>query len=66
MKKLNGKKIEEKLRNAHQKEADKRGIKIYNFGWVETDFAIGSKTSKGYFESQIDPNTMKITHLLED
>jgi len=62
---MNDEQIEQKLVTAHQKEADKQNIKIVNFGWSQTEYAICSKTSKGYLTSEIDSNTLEITHNME-
>jgi hypothetical protein len=57
--------IEEKLLDAHQVEADEHCTTIHNFGWGQSDYGICSKTSQGYLESEIDPDTLKITHSWE-
>jgi len=66
MKKLSDEEIEDLLIEEHQKEAKRKKAKFGNIGWVQTDTAIGSKTSKGYFESEIDPDTLKVTHFWEE
>ena len=63
--KLTDEQIEDLLVERHEKEAKRIKAKIRNLGWVQTDYAIGSKTSKGYFESEIDPETLEVTHILE-
>ncbi len=62
---MNDEQIEQKLVTAHEKEADERKMEIYNLGWSQTEYAICSKTSKGYLTSEIDSNTLEITHNME-
>lgn len=52
----------EKLIDEHEKEAKRKRAEIYNFGSGQSDTAIGSKTSKGWLESSIDPKTLRVTH----
>lgn len=65
-KKLTDEEIEDLLIGAHQNEADRLGITIRNFGWGQTDYGICSKTTGGYLESEIDPDTLKVIHDLEE
>ena len=54
--------IEATLVKAHLAEANKKGATIHNLGWAQTDYGICSKTNKGLLDSDIDPDTLKITH----
>jgi len=62
MKKLSYRKLEKLLWEAHEKEAKRSGADFYNFGWGADEASIASKTSKGILQSDIDPETGKVTH----
>ena len=51
-----------KLLDEHGREAEKQGAEFYNFGWVIDKHSIMSKTSLGYFDSEINPDTMEVRH----
>jgi hypothetical protein len=51
-----------KLLDEHGREAEKQGAEFCNFGWVIDGHSIMSKTSLGYFDSEINPDTMMVTH----
>ena len=51
-----------KLLEEHGREAEKQGAQFYDFGWVIKGDSIMSKTSLGYFDSEINPDTMIVTH----
>ena len=59
-------KLSEKLENilltAHEKEAKRKKATFGNFGWAMTETGIASKTSKGILDSEMDPDTLKVTH----
>lgn len=59
---MNYEEIEDKLFTAHQEEADSQKAEIHNFGWGQSDYGICSKTSNGYLDSEINPETLEITH----
>jgi hypothetical protein len=63
MENIDNKKLEDILYTEHEKEIKRKKAEIFNFGWGESDFGIASKTSKGILDSQIDPDTLKITHV---
>jgi hypothetical protein len=52
----------EALGRAHEQEADRCGAEFYNFGWVNGENSITSKTSEGILDSEMDPATMKVIH----
>jgi hypothetical protein len=54
-----------KLLQEHEAEAARQGAEFWNYGWVLSDDAVSSKTSKGFLFSQIDPETMDVTHTWE-
>jgi len=51
-----------KLLDEHGREAERQGAEFYNFGWVINEHSIMSKTSRGYLDSEINPDTMLVTH----
>ncbi len=51
-----------KLLEEHGREAERQGAKFYDFGWVTNEHSIMSKTSRGYLDSEINPDTMEVTH----
>ena len=51
-----------KLLDEHGREAERQGAEFYNFGWVTNGPSIMSKTSRGYLDSEINPDTMLVTH----
>jgi len=54
--------IQDTLYFKHDREARRKRAEFYNFGWATTDYGIASKTSRGIFESEIDPETLIVTH----
>ena len=62
---MNYEEIQDTILKSHEKEADKRKMEIYNLGWSQTESGICSKTSKGYLTTEIDLDTLEITHELE-
>ena len=54
--------IEDILLTAHDKEAKRKKARFGNFGWAQTEWGIASKTSKGILDSEMDPDTLKVTH----
>lgn len=61
-KEVKGAKDQAKLYDAHQREAEKQGSTVHNFGAGVTKDSIYSKTSHGGLESNRDSVTGKITH----
>lgn len=57
--------INNKLWKAHRAEGEKKKINWYNTGYSQVRYAILSKTSRGYFETRINPSTKKIKHTWE-
>ena len=51
-----------KLLEEHGREAEKQGAEFYDFGWATNEHSIMSKTSRGCLHSEIDPDTMIVTH----
>jgi hypothetical protein len=51
-----------KLLDEHGREAEIKGAEFHTFGWVTKEHSIMSKTSLGYFDSEINPDTMIVTH----
>jgi hypothetical protein len=54
--------LELALYRQHEAEAARQNAEFYNLGWVQTDFDVCSKTSKGYLVSEVDPDTVEVTH----
>jgi hypothetical protein len=54
-----------KLLREHEAEAARQGAEFWNYGNCLDKDAVSSKTSKGYLVSQIDPETMEVTHTWE-
>lgn len=56
---LTDRKAEDKLLDAHTKEAEEHNAQFYNLGWAMTETGIASKTDKGILETQYgtEPNT---------
>jgi hypothetical protein len=50
------------IANAHQKEIDRKGAKVYNFGWGATGTGMASKTDHGVLDTEYDHKTKKYTH----
>jgi hypothetical protein len=57
--------IIEKLIDAHQREANRKHAEFTNFGWAITQWGIASKTDQGILDSEIDPQTKRVTHSWE-
>jgi hypothetical protein len=51
-----------KLLDEHGREAEKQGAEFHEFGWVINTHSIMSKTSRGFLESEINPDTMLVMH----
>ena len=51
-----------KLLDEHGHEAEIKGPEFHTFGWVINGHSIMSKTSRGYLDSEINPDTMLVTH----
>ena len=47
---------------AHLAEAERAGAKFHNFGWAADETGMVSKTDKGILDSEVDPETDKVTH----
>lgn len=54
--------LDELLVGSHMSEASRMNATITNLGWAQDEYGIASKTSKGLLESQIDPDTEKVSH----
>lgn len=54
--------LENTIFEAHEKEAKKRGLEFYNFGWSQTENGICSKTSAGFLTTEMNLVTKKIRH----
>ena len=50
------------LLKEHEAEAGRRGAVFCNFGAVNDENSIYSKTNKAKLTTQIDPTTMEVTH----
>jgi hypothetical protein len=53
---------EDKMLRSHEAEARRYRARIGNYGWVQNQNCICSKTTRGKLETQIDPVTMKVNH----
>jgi Protein of unknown function (DUF2695) len=53
---------QERLLREHEAEADRRGAEFWNYGWGQSDYGLASKTTAGVLASQINPETMEVTH----
>ena len=51
-----------KLLDEHGREAEIKGAEFRAYGWVSKEHSIMSKTSRGYLDSEINPDTMLVTH----
>jgi hypothetical protein len=51
-----------KLLDEHGREAEIKGAEFRAYGWVSKEHSIMSKTSKGFLENQISPETMFVAH----
>jgi hypothetical protein len=56
---------EEKLLREHEAEAARQGAEFSNYGWGQSDYGLASKTTAGVLDSQINPETMEVTHTWE-
>jgi hypothetical protein len=54
--------VQDKLLQAHDEEAARLGVEFTNFGWAIDEYGIASKTTKGILESDINANTMQVSH----
>jgi hypothetical protein len=59
---VTGDAAQDKLLRSHEAEADAHSAEFFNYGWVQGDNQICSKTSQGKLASQIDPTTMQVSH----
>jgi len=51
-----------KLLDEHGREAERQGAEFHEFGWITNEHSIMSKTSRGNLESEINRDTMSVTH----
>jgi len=58
--------MEDKLMNAHENAAARRNAEFLNYGWASGDDFIHSKTNRGKLYSEIDPETLRVTHSWEE
>ena len=58
--------MEDKLMNAHENAAARRNAEFLNYGWASGDDFIHSKTNRGKLYSEIDPETLRVTHSWDD
>jgi hypothetical protein len=56
------KQIRSLIRKAHRKEMKKQGVVCYNYGWVQDDDGICSKTSCGNLDTDYNQKTGRVTH----
>jgi hypothetical protein len=56
--------LEDTLLRGHEAEADAHKAEFWNYGWVTGENSICSKTSIGFLDTHIDPNTMHVSHRL--
>jgi hypothetical protein len=54
--------VQDKLAQAHEDKAVELGVEFTNWGWGTDENGICSKTTKGILESNINPNTMHVSH----
>jgi hypothetical protein len=54
--------MQEVLLAAHLAEAERAGAKFHNFGWAADEAGMVSKTDKGILDSEVDPETDRVTH----
>jgi hypothetical protein len=61
---MNDDPVFDELLRAHKKEAGRLGVEFTNFGWGtdQNKGHIESKTTKGVLVSDIDENTMQVSH----
>ena len=50
------------LEQSHRKEAAARSAEFVNYGWSANENVICSKTTQGFLESLINPDTMEVIH----
>jgi len=54
--------VRDKLCQAHEAEAEKRGTEFWNYGCGSAEHRIESKTDKAKLYSTINPTTLVVTH----